>query len=52
MGGSRRRLKKNAPKVKVGTGAAKRKRTQKSAVPLEVLADDNQAGVVKRLKQT
>lgn len=34
MGGSRRRLKRNAPKVKVGV--IKRKKTERTRVPLEV----------------
>jgi len=36
MAGSRRRLKKDKPKVKVGIAASKRKRSEKSKIPLEV----------------
>ncbi|GAX83597.1 hypothetical protein CEUSTIGMA_g11022.t1 [Chlamydomonas eustigma] len=36
MAGSRRRLKKDKPKVKVGLAASKRKRSEKSKTPLEV----------------
>jgi nucleolar protein 16 len=35
MGGSRRRLKRNAPKVKVGV--VKRKKNSKAQVPVELL---------------
>lgn len=50
MAGSRRRLKRNAPKVKVGTAANKRKRTEKTKVPLEVTQD--RPDVRKKLKKT
>jgi hypothetical protein len=45
MGGSRRRLKRNAPKVKVGV--VKTKKNVKAKVPLEVL--DERQDVHKKL---
>jgi hypothetical protein len=36
MGGSRRRLKKGKPVVKVGLGPLKRKKNEKTRVPLDV----------------
>ncbi|KAG1671364.1 hypothetical protein FOA52_002974 [Chlamydomonas sp. UWO 241] len=50
MAGSRRRLKRNAPKVKVGGAAARRKQTEKTKVPLEVT--ENRPGAQKRLKRS
>ncbi|GLC41157.1 hypothetical protein PLESTB_001797200 [Pleodorina starrii] len=47
MGGSRRRLKKNAPKVR--NGLVKRKKDEKTKLPLEIAFDD--PALVKRLKK-
>jgi hypothetical protein len=48
MGGSRRRLKKNRPKVKVGV--SKRKKIEKTKVPLEVRHQHDD--IQKRLDKT
>ncbi len=50
MGGSRRRLKKTAPKVRVGLGPLKRKRTDKTKLPLELAQD--KPSMPKRLDTT
>ena len=48
MGGSRRRLKKNRPKVKVGV--IKRKKIQKTKLPLEL--KEQREDIKKRLDKT
>ncbi len=47
MGGSRRRLKKNAPKVR--NGLLKRKRDEKTKLPLEIAFND--PALEKRLRK-
>mmetsp|Transcript_6192 Transcript_6192/g.13484 ORF Transcript_6192/g.13484 Transcript_6192/m.13484 type:complete len:191 (-) Transcript_6192:1011-1583(-) len=49
MGGSRRRLKQGKPKAKVGMAIHKRKKIEKTIVPLEIA--EQRPDIQKRLKQ-